>query len=483
MGKNKKNKNKNGNNNVTKKVENVVEKENLQENVNSNVEEKNKEKTGTETKVQDSAKNLNKVKNNDKKEETNTKKEENIKVDNTEEKNEKEEAKKEKMKEKEEKKEEKEKDLESKKIEKKMKKSANNDTKVIVGIVAAVIIIAFGIFGFYFAKSNLEYCISYDGGTVSNADYEVYYKTFATMLQYYGYSTSDIPKQIANKAALDAILVKRANEAKVTISDEDKEAIEKVFNDKDQLETFTTQGIDIARMRKLYYNDYLITAYIQKLADEANDEDVLNYIKSNSTGDIDLYEYNTSHILFKFTDESGNALDDAAKAEKKKKAEEILQKAKNGEDFATLAKENSEDTTASNGGEYTCYDNGYTLEEYINAVKSLKDGEVYPTIVETSYGYHVIKLNSKVENGRVKSENEREEYVDEQINNLADEKHVTIDEEKLNKLVESITGKAATSDDETSSTSSSSTSDESNTTNESDSSSSKESTDTSSKQN
>ena len=312
MGKNKKNKNKNGNNNVTKKVENVVEKENLQENVNSDVEEKNKEKTGTETKVQDSAKNLNKVKNNDKKEETNTKKEENIKVDNTEEKNEKEEAKKEKMKEKEEKKEEK--DLESKKIEKKMKKSANNDTKVIVGIVAAVIIIAFGIFGFYFAKSNLEYCISYDGGTVSNADYEVYYKTFATMLQYYGYSTSDIPKQIANKAALDAILVKRANEAKVTISDEDKEAIEKVFNDKDQLETFTSQGIDIARMRKLYYNDYLITAYIQKLADEANDEDVLNYIKSNSTGDIDLYEYNTSHILFKFTDESGNALDDAAKA-------------------------------------------------------------------------------------------------------------------------------------------------------------------------
>ncbi len=455
MGKNKNKKNKNVNNNVTKKVENEVKTN------QANVEEKD-EKAKIENNESKTKKIVEKEKNNNKAKNQNNKKQEENKNKN-EKKDVKDSKKEEKVDKKSEKsKDKKDKELDEKKIEKKIKKSSNNDTKIILGIVAAVIIIAFGIFGFYFAKANLEYCVSFDGGTISNADYEVYYRTFATMLQYYGYPEAEIPKQIANKAAIDAIIVKLANEAKIEISDEDKAAIEKVFNDKEQLSTFTQQGIDIARMRKLYYNDYLITAYIKKQAEEANNDEVAEYIKSNADGEVDMNEYNTAHILFKIKDDSGNDLEDSAKAEKKAKAEEVLQRALKGEDFAALAKEFSEDTTAENGGAYTCYDDGYTVEEYIKAAKTLNDGEVYATLVETSYGYHIIKMNSKVENGRVHNENERQEFVDEKINKLSEEKHVDIDEEKLNKLIEKITGKAISSSDDSNNNNDSTSSDDTN---------------------
>lgn len=327
---------------------------------------------------------------------------------------------------------------------KKAKKAANNDSKIMLGIVLSVILVAFGIFGYYFYSLNSKSVATYDGGKVSVADYEVYYKTFAPMLEYYGYPTSIIPEQIAQKAALDQIIVKMAKDADVEISKEDKESVEELFNDKEQLATFTEQGIDIGRMKKLYLNDYLISAYLEKLEAEATDEEVIEYIKTmygSEDATLDLNQYNTSHILFVTTDAEGNPLSEADKAAKRQQAEAALARVKNGEDFATVAKELSEDTgTKENGGAYAMYADGNTVEEYEAAVKTLNPGEIYATLVETDYGYHIIKLDSKVENGRAKNDTERSEYVDYKVNSLAEEKNVEIDTEALNKLVEQITG-------------------------------------------
>lgn len=331
---------------------------------------------------------------------------------------------------------------EEKALVKKVKKTANNDTKIIMGMVIGVILIAFAIFGFYFYKVNIDYVVSYDGGTVTKADYKVYYAMFAQMLTYYGYPESEIPDQIAQKAALDGILSKAAKEAGVEISQEDKDEIEAVFSNEENLESFRSQGIDIARVKKLYYNDYLITAYMEKLENEATDEQILEYIKSYSgSEDIDLYEYNTQHILFKLTDSNGDELDDAGKAEVRAKAEQVLQRAKSGEDFAALVEEFSEDTgTKEDAGKYTFCDNGTTMEEFVKATKTLNNGEIYNGLVETSAGYHIIKLESKVENGRLKNSSEREEYVNKLINDLSDSKNIQVDVDGLNALIKEITG-------------------------------------------
>ena len=254
-------------------------------------------------------------------------------------------------------------------LEKKLKR-ANNDKIIILSIVIGVLVVAFAIFGVYYYNSSMKAIATFDGGKVTIADYTVYYKTFAPMLEYYGYPASIIPEQIANKAGIDMIILNKAKEKGVTLSDDDKAKVDETFNDEEQVQQFIDEGIDVARMKQLYYNDYIISAYIDKMTEEVADEDVIAYIKSVSGEDADLTEYNTSHILFKTIDDSGNELSEADQAAKRATAESVLARALNGEDFAALAKEFSEDSTKDDGGKFTMYMDGSVYTEYSDAWKS-----------------------------------------------------------------------------------------------------------------
>lgn len=346
---------------------------------------------------------------------------------------------------------------EEKKTEVKISK-VNTDKVVIFSIVGFCILVALGAFFFVFYKSNYEAVVDTDYGMVNKNEYTVYYKMFAPMLEYYGYQSTQIPSVIANKAGTDKIILAKAKEANVTLSDEDKAAIDKVFSDKDQISTWQQSGINISILRKLYEEDYIITAYINKLAKDASDEDILKYIKETYGENADLYEYNTRHILLKTTttgeDGTSSKMSDEQKATVFAKAQGLLARALAGEDFATLAKENSEDGTASDGGAFTFYDGDSIYEEYEKASKSLEAGQVYAQIVETDAGYHIIKLDSKVENGRSKSSTIRSSYANEKVNNLSTSEKIDIKTDVLNKLVETITGVATTTetDDNTSDT-------------------------------
>lgn len=338
---------------------------------------------------------------------------------------------------------------EEKKAEVKISK-VNTDKVVIFSIVGFCILVALGVFFFVFYKSNYEAVVDTDYGMVNKNEYTVYYKMFAPMLEYYGYQSTQIPSVIANKAGTDKIILAKAKEANVTLSDEDKAAIDKVFSDKDQISTWQQSGINISILRKLYEEDYIITAYINKLAKDASDEDILKYIKETYGENADLYEYNTRHILLKTTttgeDGTSSKMSDEQKATVFAKAQGLLARALAGEDFATLAKENSEDGTASDGGAFTFYDGDSIYEEYEKASKSLEAGQVYAQIVETDAGYHIIKLDSKVENGRSKSSTIRSSYANEKVNNLSTSEKIDIKTDVLNKLIETITGVATTTD-------------------------------------
>ena len=293
---------------------------------------------------------------------------------------------------------------------------------------------------------------TYDGGKVTKSEYAIYYKTFQPMLTYFGYSDDIIPEQIANKAALDEIILKEAKKEGVTIPEDRKKEIDEQFQDKEQLSQLEEQKINANQLKELYYADAIISAYIDKKVADASDEDVINYIKVKEENP-NLNSYETNHVLFKTTSESGTALSDEEKANKKAQAEAVLQRVKNGEDITTIAKDLSEDTgTKDNGGSYTVYMDGQTDESYANAVKSMQVGDV--VLVESSYGYHVIKLASITENGRAKNEYDRENFVNENINKISTEKNFKVNSDNLKKAVEQITGKSSSDTTNTTSTNS-----------------------------
>lgn len=104
------------------------------------------------------------------------------------------------------------------------------------------------------------------------------------------------------------------------------------------------------------------------------------------------------HILLKISE----GTDEDKTEEIRKKAEKIRDRIEKGEDFAKLAKENSEDAgSAKNGGELGFFSRGMMVKSFEEAVFSMKEGEVSKPVL-TRFGWHIIKLE-KIEPARVKS--------------------------------------------------------------------------------
>lgn len=82
------------------------------------------------------------------------------------------------------------------------------------------------------------------------------------------------------------------------------------------------------------------------------------------------------------------------KAESRKKIEDIQQKLRKGDDFSALAKEYSQCPSGSEGGDLGYFQRGQMVKPFEQAAFALGPGEV-SDIVETKFGYHLIRLADK----------------------------------------------------------------------------------------
>lgn len=96
------------------------------------------------------------------------------------------------------------------------------------------------------------------------------------------------------------------------------------------------------------------------------------------------------HILIEMDGTS-----ESAKAEAKATANDILSKLKRGADFDELAAENSADqSNANNGGDLGWFgENGGFVQSFKDAVFAHKGAGLLPEPVETSFGYHIIRID------------------------------------------------------------------------------------------
>ena len=115
------------------------------------------------------------------------------------------------------------------------------------------------------------------------------------------------------------------------------------------------------------------------------------------------------------TDDEKKAAEEAAKAV----AEALITRIQNGEDFSTLAKENSDDQgTASEGGELT-FTKDQVVSEFWAASAALADGEFTAEPVKSTYGYHIIlRVSSKsVEKYKDVKDEVKNKYAESLLNN------------------------------------------------------------------
>ncbi len=121
-----------------------------------------------------------------------------------------------------------------------------------------------------------------------------------------------------------------------------------------------------------------------------SDEEVKTYYDSNMNSFKKPEQVKASHILIKAESQA----DESQKAGAHKKLEMIEGKLQKGEDFGTLAEEYSEGPSSAKGGDLGYFSRGQMVKPFEDAAFALQPGEV-SGIVETRFGYHLIKVTDK----------------------------------------------------------------------------------------
>jgi parvulin-like peptidyl-prolyl isomerase len=149
------------------------------------------------------------------------------------------------------------------------------------------------------------------------------------------------------------------------------------------LDALKTNGISIDHVKKSLEEQLLIHSFIQAAFSreaQVKPEDVEKAYGEDKTASV-------RHILL-----LTQGKNEQEKAETRKKMEDILAKAKAGEDFTALAKQFSEDPgSKGNGGLYRDFARGAMVKPFEDAAFSVPVGQI-SGIVETTYGYHILQI-------------------------------------------------------------------------------------------
>jgi foldase protein PrsA len=277
-------------------------------------------------------------------------------------------------------------------------------TKVLVGGAigfCVLLFVASGIFAYVGARSFSESSVvltltrvfgvpvaKVNGERILYADYvadkkiiEMYNEQQGGQLDAAGISDVVLQRLIAN-----TLLVQEARSFGVAVSDKElddelntlfEQAPSREEAERSFVEQFSQFGWDMDD----YKQNVLYYAVLQKKLTEA--------VATLPEGETGIEEVQARHILLLTTPEKATSTVQAA-------AQAALDRIKAGEDFATVAMEVSEDQgSAINGGELGWFARGVMVPEFEEAAFALEPGAVTESLVQTQYGFHIIKSEGK----------------------------------------------------------------------------------------
>jgi peptidyl-prolyl cis-trans isomerase C len=237
---------------------------------------------------------------------------------------------------------------------------------------------------------------TYEGHTITLADvnHEIEVKpAYAMFLQEHPDKKKEIQANVARSMIDRALLLEVAAQSKTLDPKNIKEQVDAIvtqYGGKEKLsEMLLGMKSTFDQFTSQVADDFKIKGYLEKnlfnTVAIAPDE-LLQTYNANPEHYAQAAAVKASHILIRPASASP---EDDKKA--KDKIDDLAAQIKSGKDFAALAKENSQDGSAQQGGDLGFFQKGMMVPEFEKAAFALKTGEVSAP-VKTQFGYHLIKV-------------------------------------------------------------------------------------------
>lgn len=204
-------------------------------------------------------------------------------------------------------------------------------------------------------------------------------------------------RQVLDHLIAQALLQQAAKAQGVTASPE--EIQKQIDNLKSRLPTpeayqqaLDAQGMTEEKLRQEFGRQIAFEKYVRtQVVKDApvTDQAMKQFYDENQAQMQQPEQVHLRHILVR-ADQTSTA-DDQQKA--KEKADGILKRIKDGEDFAKLARENSDDPGSKPlGGDLSWVARGQTVPPFEQAAFALKNPNDLSEVVQSEFGFHIIQL-------------------------------------------------------------------------------------------
>src|SRR3990172_10170452 len=212
-----------------------------------------------------------------------------------------------------------------------------------------------------------------------------------------------VEKEVLNEMVEERLMLQFAKDNNIKVSDDDVKA---AIEDIKKQNNFTDEMLE----KELNKENITLNDYKERLREQITVSKVINYeVRSKvqvDEKDVKKYydehrdelatpeEIRVRHIMFAYSEDMDSQKEEIIK----KKAFDILNRIKQGEDFASLASMYSEDASAKNGGDLGYFTKGKMIKVFEDTAFALKKGEV-SDVIKTSFGYHILKYEDRREAG------------------------------------------------------------------------------------
>ena len=215
---------------------------------------------------------------------------------------------------------------------------------------------------------------------------------------------AELAREVLEQLVLEMVQVQQANELGLRVDDATLLQAEQAIAEQNQLplEAFrlrvVEQGIDLNSLRRNLKNQLLL----QRVRDRevqarvnVTESDIDTYIRNKQSNfDPSQQALNLAHVLVQVPEGASDAL----VRERQARAQAVADRARNGHDFAALARDFSDAPERSNGGAFGLRPADRLPDLFVQAVRTVPAGGIAGPI-RSAAGFHVLKVLEKSQLG------------------------------------------------------------------------------------